>query len=372
MFDKLSEAGLVSVGKVVDAWRAGKSDSYVDYTRPARVEPIMVVDSSIIFNENTPVVTQSLLSAFSAYYLLAWNMLTVSIDNVAVARHLDKLNPNRSVKDSMVDSAGALWSMSMEGYSHRLPTFGTPSYKLVSNEARSSGRFEENAITEPGGLVARSNEVIQQASNLSVGKLLEVQVSQGSNKTSIPIMVRLQANTMVPDLLASFMSTGNADNDVSSRNIKYRSGQINLVDLLTARDLVKQHKKRLVSDSNGLYTALSDQRRSNKLAGLFSLNPSVANSTNLIVTSTATIKKLELACNDKFTNFRFRQKLFDETGLFIVAVMDPEYDRVQFYTTGVPSVADFSIRECKAANQKEGASITDILKAYQLGNAPSF
>uniref|UniRef100_A0AAU7PF72 Uncharacterized protein n=1 Tax=Burkholderia phage vB_BgluM-SURPRISE13 TaxID=3159457 RepID=A0AAU7PF72_9VIRU len=365
MLEKLGEAGLVTAGKVIDALRSGTADSYVDYTRPSRVEPLMIVDSSVLFNENTPTVTQSLHSAFSAYYLLSWNMLQATIDNIAVARHLDKLNPNRSPKDSAIDTAGAIWSMSNESFKHRLPRF------TVSNEATEL-LGGANEISEPGGLVGRSVEVIKEASNLSVGKILEVQISAGGNKGTLPIMIRLQASTMVPDLVAKLLSTGHVDNDVSTRWIKYRSGQINLVDLLTARDLVKEHKKNLMSDKSGVYTALSNQRRNNRFAGLLSLNPSVANSTNLMVTTTETIKKVELMMNDKFSNFKARQKLFDATGLFIVAVMDPEYDRVQFYTTGIPSVSDLSIRECKASNQKEGASITDILKAYQLGNAPSF
>lgn len=363
MLDKLGEAGLVTVSKVVDAWRSGAADSYVDYTRPSRVEPNLIVDSSVLFNENTAVVTQSLHSAFSAYYLLAWNMLQVGIDNIAVARHLDKLNPNRSVKDSVVDTAGAIWMMSNETYKHRLPKFGQ-----ISNEAQS----DTNAIMEPGGMVSRSADVIKEASNLSVGKILEVQISNGANKQSIPIMIRLLASTMVPDLLSKLLATGHVDNDVSSRWIKYQSGQINFIDLLTARDLVKEHKKNLMQDTTGVYTALTSQRRNNKFSGFFSLNPSVANSTNLVVTTEETIKKVELMMNDKFSNFKARQKLFDATGLFIVAVMDQEYDRVKFYTTGIPSVSDLSIRECKTSNQKEGASITDILKAYQLGNAPSF
>lgn len=366
MLEKLGEAGLVTAGKLIDALRSGTADSYVDYTRPARVEPLMIVDSSVLFNENTPTVTQSLHSAFSAYYLLSWNMLQATIDNIAVARHLDKLNPNRSVKDSVVDTAGAIWSMSNESFKHRLPSF-----KTISNEATQM-LGGENEISEPGGLVGRSTEVIKEASNLSVGKILEVQISSGGSKGSLPIMIRLQASTMVPDLISKLLATGHVDNDVSSRWIKYRSGQINMVDLLTARDLVKEHKKNLIQDKTGVYTALASQRRSNHLSGLLSLNPSVANSTNLVVTTTETIKKVELLMNDRFSNFKARQKLFDATGLFIVAVMDLEYDRVQFYTTGIPSVSDLSIRECKTANQKESASITDILKAYQLGNAPSF
>lgn len=418
MLDKIGEAGLVTAGKVIDGIRSGSAKSYVDYTRPSRVEPNLVVDSSLLFYEHTPVVTQSLHSAFSAYYLLAWNMLQASIDNIAVARHLDKLNPNRSVRDSAIDSAGAVWMMSNENfdYSYKLPKFGIPhSLEANNNDRRNNVVDEDNVmddfmedaekrvdkvvrravgdaaegvkndlkkvikadnneknLMEPGGLVSRSTEVIKEASNLSVGKILEVQISNSGQSKTIPIMIRLNASVMVPGLLAELLTTGNIDNSVSTRWVKYRSGQINFVDLLTARDLNKQHKKNLMQDKTGVYTALASQRRNNKISGLLSLNPSVANSTNLIVTTTETIKKVEMELGGRFDDFRLRQKLFDETGLFIVAVVDQEYDRVKFYTTDIPTSSDLSIRECNASNKKEGASITDILKAYQLGNAPGF
>lgn len=371
MLDKIGEAGLVTAGKVIDGIRSGSADSYVDYTRPSRVEPLMIVDSSVMFYEHTPVVTASLHSAFSAYYLLAWNMMQATIDNVTVARHLDKLNPNRSIRDSALDSAGAIWMMSNEAYAHKLPSFGTPSNEDIFG-ARRKAAPGDDAIVEPGGLVNRSTEVIKEASNLSVGKILEVQISANGVSRALPIMVRLQASVMVPNLLKELLTTGNVSNSVSDRWIKYRSGQIGMVDLLTARDLVKNHKKNLMQDQTGVYTALATQRRSNKVAGLLSLNPSVANSTNLVVTTTETIKKVELEIGGRFDDFKTRQKLFNETGLFIVAVIDQEYDRVKFYTTDIPTASDLSIRECKSSNAKEGASITDILKAYQLGNAPGF
>ena len=369
MLDKIGEAGLVTVGKVIDGIRSGSAKSYVDYTRPSRVEPSLIVDSSLLFYEHTPVVTQSLHSAFSAYYLLSWNMLMATIDNIAVARHLDKLNPNRSVKDSAIDSAGAIWSMSNESFKYRLPSFN-----MNASLEASGGRTPNvtDGITEPGGLAARSTEVIKEATNLSVGKILEVEISNSGVKRTLPVMIRLHASVMVPGLLSSFLATGNVDNSVSARYVKYQSGQINMLDMLTARDLVKQHKRNLMKDSTGVYTAVTTQRRQNGLAGMLSLNPSVANSTNLIVTTTETIKKLELEIGGRFDDFKTRQKLFDATGLFIVAVVDQEYDRVKFYTTDIPNVSDLSIRDCVASNKKEGASITDILKAYQLGNAPSF
>ena len=124
MTSVLQETGLHTVGRLIDAWKAGMSDSYQDYTKPARVNPLMIVDTALQGYEHIGVVTQSQLSAFSAYYLLAWNMLSITIDNVSVARHLDKLNPSRSVKNSVIDSAGVIWNLSNENFDHKLPRFG--------------------------------------------------------------------------------------------------------------------------------------------------------------------------------------------------------------------------------------------------------
>lgn len=412
MINELGEAGLVTVGKVIDGLRSGTANSWADYSAPTRVEPNMIVDSSLLFYEHLSVVAQSLHSAVSAYYLLSWNMLQASVDNIAVIRHLDKLNPNRSVRNSVVDTAGAIWSISNEGYGYRLPKFGEYAIGWASNEARtpvntvdyianvvkrgvndamkerdakdkselgkgvkeskSKDDKGDNGLMEPGGLVSRSTEVIKEASNLAVGKILEVQISSGKNKTSLPVMIRLNASTMVPALLADFMSVGNADSTVASRILKWRTGQIDMIDLLTARDLVKEHKKNLITDSSGMYAAVAAQKRGNKLSGLLSLNPSVANSSNLIIVNAETIKKLELQINARFSDFRARQKLFDATGLFIVAVVDTDYDRIKFYTTGISMVSDLAVKDCNTANNKKDGSITDVLKAYQLGNAPSF
>lgn len=369
MVNELGEAGLVTVGKLIDGWKSGAADSYVDYTRPSRVEPNLIVDSSLMFYEHTPIVAQSLHSAFSAYYLLAWNMLQASVNNISVMRHLDKLNPNRSIKNSVIDSAGAIFIASNESRTAAQVTYRFPS--LISNEARNNSQDLEG-IMEPAGLAARSTEVIKEASNLSVGKILEVQIAYGQNKQSLPILIRMHASTMVPGMMADFLSTGNADNTVGSRMIKWQTGQIDTIDLLTARDLVRDHKRNLMRDPTGIYAATAAQRRGNKISGMLSLNPSVANSTSLVITTAETIKKLELLINEKFSDYRVRQRLFETTGLFIVAVVDMEYDRVKFYTTGIPTASDVSIKDCQTATNKKDSSITDILKAYQLGNAPSF
>ena len=375
MAETAGEYGLVAVGKLIDAWKSGVADSYVQYTQPLRVMPALLVDSDMLYYEHTPVVTQALHSAFSAYYLLAWNMLQASIDNITVIRHLDKLNPSRSVKNSVVDAAGAVWNIANESYQHRLPQFAGG---FASNEARIMqdvvARDEDGIplINKPAGLAAKSTEVIKEASSLAVGKILEVQISNGENKATLPVLIQMQASVMVPDLMSQFLGTGNIDDSMSSRYIKWKTGQIGLLDILTGRDIVKERKKALANDRSGMYAAVLERQKKNSLSGLLTMNPSVANASNLVVVSSDTIRKTELKVGGSFDDYRLRQKLFDSTGLFIVAVVDKEWDRVKLYTHGIAGASDISIKEAKLSNAKEGSSISDILKAYSLGKTPGF
>ena len=115
-----SPTTLAFVRFIQDLWRAGKSDSLVDYTRESRVEPKLLIATDVLYNDMLPDVSQTLLSLVAGYYLQAV-ALSVNVGKIEVHRTLAKLNPNRSVSNDAADSLG--WLMAQENYKHRLPTF---------------------------------------------------------------------------------------------------------------------------------------------------------------------------------------------------------------------------------------------------------
>jgi len=388
-----------------------ENGNYASYTQSARVEPNMILDSTLVFNENTSTIIQSLQSSFTAYYLLAWSMYSVEINGVSISDHLRKLNPNNNVTVKDLYNTGnaiwnlANWNITKENYSYKLPNysledlnnnidkykFETTRHDQKIRDDRKNNLDERNyklkqldtdIRTKTKGTSApqqNMNDIIKEVANLSVGKIVEVKLSNGVNEVTVPILIRLLVNTMKPDLLIDFLSKGFVDNSISSRWIKYKSGQINLIDLLTAKDLVVKHKKNIIKDKSGLARELASQRRGNTLGNIFSsvgsiknLKPSVANATNLILISHDTARKIELETGSKFDDFRFRQNLFSNTGLFILAVYDTEYERVKFYTNSIAKPSDLSIKDCKNYNKKEGDSVLDMMKAYQMGSSPGF
>ena len=96
--------------------RGGMSDSLVDFTQVARVEPLVLIEQPALQLDCIGEVQQSILSIFSGYYLQAASLMN-AIDNVRVLDRLDSLNPNRNP----VNAGLSTWLIATESYENGLP-----------------------------------------------------------------------------------------------------------------------------------------------------------------------------------------------------------------------------------------------------------
>lgn len=401
------DVGLANLHVILDLWRAGKSESLIDYTRSMRVEPVVMVDSSLLFDEATPEVMQSLLSNFAGYYLQA-AALSCTVGKISTMRHLDKLNPNRSPIDSAGDTAVAAtnWMTSLESYQFRLPRHTdqyTSQQKMnwdvmpvrgdqdnscvalesrdgvyqVALEAAKPKKDEGDKSTPPEkrsefGFTKDTIQTVKELSNLSVGKMLSVEISDGVHKASIPVAIRLMAASLPSQTLAHMLSLGKQDTSMSARWHGWRSGRLAFWrDLIGCQDLIDAHRDALMQDKDGLFRQIVARKRKNTFAGILSGNPSVATASNMAVLSKETADMIELETVGSLDNFNTRQKLFEPTSLMILAVVSKEYSRVTFYFRGIAEKTELSLRDIKAANKGSGPDVGDILKAFTSGHAPS-
>ncbi len=338
---------------------AGDNKSLVEYTSVARVEPITLIDGTCLYMDMLPDVMQSLQSIFSGYYLQAF-ALSTHVGSIDVVKQLERFNPNRSAGSAVGQQLGTAISNyaqeSLDDYTHRLPVMGDPRNAKPAMEA-SVIQDSVNAVTE--------------LANLSVGKLLNVEIIEGDKKAVIPVSIRLLANSITPDSLIHILSAGSKEVSLNERWYQWKSGQIEFFrDLVFCQDLIDEHKKHLMDDKDGLYDAILRRRTENKIAGVVSGNYSVASASNLCVISKDTATKLELNTNSSLKNFKARQKIFENTYMMLMAVIDPEWDRVTFYHRGIPEATTLSHRDLKTANKNNGPDIKDILTAYRAGSAP--
>jgi hypothetical protein len=461
--DKVGEIGIGSIRKILDLWRGAKSDSLIDYTQVARVEPIVLIDTDCLYLDSLPDIQQSLLSIFAGYYLQAVAIST-TVGKIEVMRHLDKLNPRRNPGDSAANTMG--WLLAEESYRHCLPSYakiaalesigleaanavdgnGDPIGNISAptasdwrvDEARhnyekelslksdsnaetarkntldaeataraaklASDKFEQDkkeygetkALAnlkydlEKAGLKLRKQERkdklsaseigfgrdtmkdLKELANLSVGKMFSVEITDGLHKASILVSIRLMASSLPSANLVHILSIGSQDNSAKERYHSWKSGRLEFVkDLILCQDLIDAHRKNLMADKDGIYTNLIKRARGNQIATVLSANPSVATSSNIIIMSANSAEKLEMNLNGKLSNHTVRDKVMKVGYIMILCVVDEQWGRITMYHRGIPHATEVSFRDIKAANSKEGISVSEVMKAYQMSSAPS-
>jgi hypothetical protein len=214
---------------------------------------------------------------------------------------------------------------------------------------------------------------LKELANLSIGKMFSVDYTDGLHKTSVPISIRLMASSLPSASLVHILSIGSKDDtSVKERYHAWKAGRLEFIrDLCLCQDLIDAHRKNLMADKDGIYTNIIKRARGNMISGIVSANPSIATASNLAIISSNTAEKLELHLDGSLKQFSIREKVFKNTYLMILAIIDDQWGRVTFYHRGLHLPTEVSIKDLKAANKGSGPDVSDILKAYQLGNNPS-
>ena len=338
-----------------------KTSSLVSATSVARVEPIVIVDKDCLFLEYLPDILQSTQSIFVGYWLQALSLIT-NVGDVNVGRVLDKLNPNRKV-----DTSGFLNTIVSAGIGKESLTYASESlkYKLptVALEAKDDNK---------GGALAKVDN-IDDLTNLSIGKIINVTIKNNGQEAVIPISFRLMVNTLPPASCVQLLSQGSVDLSFSERWFKWRAGRISFIkDLVFCQDLIREQKRTLMTDKDGVYSEIAKRAKNSKLASFFSKNPSLAEASNIVVISEETAMQLRVKHNLNLDNFKDRQKIFDKTYAMILVVIDRNYERVNMYHYGISTSTSVGLRDIKVANKGSGPNIMEVLAAFKGGNAPVF
>lgn len=379
--------GLSLAGKLSETMRSSTSDSLIEYTQPTRVEPIVLMDEKVVTLPYAGAIMQSLTSLFSGYYLQAV-ALSVNVGSVNVVKLLDRLNPKRSVQDNIGNgiSNGISAVVSMESatsYRYSLPVPGQSTGLESFNVSMEAPSLAEQVYAASQGKTLDNPEesatfgrdtvkLLGELTNLSVGKVLEVNIESEGRCAVFPVNVRLICSGIGSKELVHILSVGSKNISVKERFHAWRAGQLEFIrDLVLCQDLIDSHKKTLAKDQTGIYEEIRNRRKGNGLSAIFSGQPSVATASNIVVTTKSTIAELERTIGGRIKDFRTREKLFKETYCMILCVVDPDWECVTFYHRSIAVPTEMSIKELSVSNKNKGPDIAEIMKAYQLGNNPS-
>lgn len=374
------------------------------------VEPFCVISKDCANLEYMYDVNNTLLNMFTAYYLQAVSTM-LHIDNVVIRKLLNATGTNlHFIQESH--------SLDEDILRFKLP-----------NTTNLSLENSNTSVKEVHLKDGKEYPDLQAYSNLAIGKLIEIKVNMNagyvhmtkertmdeieyendgsikpskSSKTkeqeiaedpgvvkSIPVIVRLLVNVVSTKAIESLLVRYKEDIGFTERWYSWRAGRISFwKDLVFCQDLIKEHKKNVITSDNNLVKNI-DERVNNaiktKLAnisiktldkGINSVTPadtySFGVASNLYVITASEATKIEYFLHGKLSDARTRNKLFGNGFAMILAVIDPDRERVKFYINSVDGYTDLSVKEIKSMSKNKGPDINDMLKMLQMGMSPTF
>lgn len=415
----LADIGISGINRAIAQWtlntaQSARHGSLVEATQTMRVQPLCVIDHTLSTSPILEPLNQNLLNLFSAYYLQAVARDNV-IGKVSVFRRLDKLNPNRSKAESVLNNAAIILN-GMEGYyDTSLPCLPKLTNTHVEREAIKSAieslvfsmeavevtdeavaetaettekpsawkRIGQSIVDDINGIDKNGNPKNEKASALSsgdakeltqlaVGKILNVTFNENGSSLTIPVAVRLMTSLMLPNALVRLLNFGSRERDLTlkERWHAYKSGKIEFWrDFILAKDLKKQRVKDITADKDRVYQKIQARLLDNAAAGAMSANPSLANMSNIIIINKPTLQELESVLGGKFSNFNLRERVFNNTGIMLFAVVDNDSQRVKIYHQSIEECTDVSFNEINRGSKKD-TDITDLLNVFLQGGAP--
>jgi len=328
--------------------------SLADLARPARVEPLMIVEKSIAQQPYMEDIAKFSLTNFIGYYVQAINLL-MNVGRIDTLKVFDSLNPYRS-QGSVKD---AVWSM--EHYQQGLPSleaFTQPAERgLVAS-------LEDAQPDSNADIRAEMPKQVFEVDNLAVGKMITVELRDGDQSNKLPILVRLVPAAMPTQSMTHIFTAGGRDTWVDRYHL-VRGGQIRAVrDGILGIDLIDDHRRALANDTSGVAQQIIDRRRNNLKKTLVTGAVSMADASNIAVMSKETAVAMGRAMYGKIDSKAVRDKIFDNSYLLMLIVVDERWERVTIYHRGQDMGSDYSFKEIKGAEKNKGPDITEVFKSF--------
>lgn len=360
--------GLMST--VLNAAKSSMSiSSLADLAKPCRVEPIAIIDNVLADQPYMQDLMKLATSQFAAYYLQAVNMV-MGVGRVDTLKVFDSLNPMRSIGG---DIGASVFSKelyadglpSLESFSTRIDPYIVAEYSFEKWSVGMEAEEKEEAKKAQPNILSTDASKIYEVENLAVGKLLNVEIDGGEGvKSKLPVLIRLVPAVVPSEALTHIFTAGGRDS-WSHRLFLVKTGQLHFwKDFVLGQDMIDAHMKSLMTDRSGVYKAITDRRRNNVSKAVTSGRVSLADASNIAIISSNTLKVTASQLYSKIDDAAVREKIFDNSYLLLLMVVDERWGRVTVYHRGIDLKSTYRLEDIKMAEKNKGSDITELFKLF--------
>lgn len=364
----------------------GDPVSLADISKIARVEPITLISSNLSGTKELYDILHGILNIYAAFYLQAVQILSAQLTDVRILKILDKTNPDRDLKTLLTsgytayeqlstgESKSNAKTLSLENSQYKLPMLTSDKKEGLVMESI----FDEDEKNVLSGSIHKLDTF--EKLGTAVGKVIEVKFSVRNNDSkmadefTIPIVVKLDNMIIPSEVIDQILISNKEQITLGSRFKDAIAGRIGFIkDFILCSDLIKSQKKTMIKDPTGYYNQLLKRINNSRLYSALSGNISLAGISSIVILSEEDENVVQREIGGKLTNQSTREMIFNNTSAMMVVVVDREWERVSIYVKDIDGFSQNSFGDFKSSTDKNGGiQIADMLKAFNVGSAPSF
>lgn len=378
--DKIGGALDKTISAIVGAWKQGHGQSLVQVSQSLRVEPYVLLDARVTRLPYVKDAMQLAQKLYTGYYLLA-NAAENSISGAKVSRRLDKFATDRDLQAATIQFLGMEskdYSLfSAESYQFGLPFVGEATglqrWQDYSTEASdpTKGGDKNGKTIQGNGTSFKTSNVLSDVANLAVGQIVDVEITDGNNKGTIPVMIRMRPIGMDPFAMSELIALGGESDKAGDRWQKFRLGDIkSFMDLVTKQDQVRRYRQAMWADKSGYFRKALTRDNKALIATAMTGTPSIGNAVSIAIISAETLREAEDKMDGRISDFETRQAIFDRGMMMMLMVLDEDHETVTIYTRDIDDGAKYTLRDLKSAGASNNNDLADVMKTYLEGRIP--
>ena len=379
--------------------------SLLELGQVTEVEAITVVDTALTMHESTTDVLKFANTLYGSWYLSAASVLT-DTGRIKTVELLSKLNPSKSpsyaVTNTILSAAEkglgkaisvgllnhevALESVVITPENAPLMLPRTVTQMTASMEAAlpappeptdtDTSKTNKTMDTAPSVYVGgmRNANDLATVANLSIGQAVTLNISDGKASKDVVVNIRLVSAPTPARILATILKWSDKDMRLKSRISAWRAGELRFWrDVVLMRDVFIERQRLLMDDRSDLFKTLLGRQRNSMINSVLSATPDIGNMSSILVISQDNLRRIEeLELEGQLSNYNFRQRVMNNTGLVLIIVVDPMSEFVTIYnhTSALPT--ECSIRQMKSAGKGGATDFAELIKLMNQNKMPSF
>lgn len=389
------------------AWDSHASTSYVRAAAPAKVEPFVMVDESVVGLPYAKDVMHTIQRIFSCNYLLA-QAAQNQIGGISIAKRMDRFSPDRSLDvasrhflsmESTDHTPIGVGPMAEESYAMSLPIPGVPSgidrfgdlasfvsgpikpYGIDPIETNDSARVSEllakvsnenkdNQGGKSGSLGKSADVVLNETASLAVGQIVDVKIVHEDKEATMPIHIRMRPIVVSPAVISGTFALQGSSYKIGDRIRAFRVGEVDWKDLVFQTDAIREYRKLAKEDKNKFFRKTYERANKNFLSHIISGKSSVGQMSSIILTNKDTVREFEQRTGERLGDYNTRQGIMEDSLTMMIAVIDTDYETLTIYLDSIDDESTYLIAELKSTGKNSGSDMSSLLNSLLEGRIP--